>query len=122
MQGERDRRAPRPFPWDDGNGPLQRRHALHRSWHLRRERQLRGRSLSTERRLPAFGFHRLRVAGPPIVRTYLRAGLGLRCPLHRLDLLFHWLESGSEHGGGQLGYVAAIADSGFNALLDEPLL
>jgi hypothetical protein len=40
----------------------------------------------------------------------------LRGPLHRLDLLFHWLESGSEHGGGQLGYVAAIADSGFNAL------
>jgi len=27
-------------------------------------------------------------------------GLGLGGLLHRLDLLFHWLEGGSEHGGG----------------------
>jgi len=39
------------------------------------------------------------------------AGLNLCALLHRLDLLFHWLESGSEHGGGQLGNVLAVADS-----------
>jgi hypothetical protein len=39
--------------------------------------------------------------------------------LHRLDLLLHWLESGSEYSGGQLGYVVATADSGFDALLDQ---
>ena len=31
-------------------------------------------------------------------------------------------ESGSEHGSGQLGYVAAIADSGFDTGLDQLLL
>ena len=49
-------------------------------------------------------------------------GLGLGGLLHRLDLLFHWLEGGSEHGGGQLGNVPAITDSGFNPFLDQPLL
>jgi hypothetical protein len=48
--------------------------------------------------------------------------LDLRGLLRRLDLLFHGLESGSEHGSGQLGYVAAIADSGFDAVLDQLLL
>jgi hypothetical protein len=38
-----------------------------------------------------------------------------------LELLFHWLEGGSEHGGGQLGNVPAISDSGFNPFLDQPL-
>jgi hypothetical protein len=45
-------------------------------------------------------------------------GLGLDGLLHRLDLLFHWLEGGSEHGGGQLGNVPAITDSGFNPFLN----
>ena len=36
-----------------------------------------------------------------------------------LELLFHWLEGGSEHGGGQLGNVPAITDSGFNPFLDQ---
>ena len=36
-------------------------------------------------------------------------GLGLRGLLHRLDLIFHGLESCGEYGGGQLGYVLAIA-------------
>ena len=39
-----------------------------------------------------------------------------------LELLFHSLEGGSEHGGGQLGNVPAISDSGFNPFLDQPLL
>src|ERR1700722_16188067 len=39
-----------------------------------------------------------------------------------LELLFHWLEGGGEHGGGQLGNVPAITDSGFNPFLDQPLL
>jgi hypothetical protein len=39
-----------------------------------------------------------------------------------LEPLFHWLERGSEHGGGQLGNVPAITDSGFNPFLDQPLL
>src|SRR3984957_3976668 len=39
-----------------------------------------------------------------------------------LKLLFHWLEGSSEHGGGQLGNVPAITDSGFNPFLDQPLL
>src|SRR5271166_2700019 len=50
------------------------------------------------------------------------AGLGLRGLLHRLDLFFYRLESGSEHGSGQLGNVLAIADSGFNPFFDQPLL
>ena len=45
-------------------------------------------------------------------------GLGLGGLLHRLDLLFHRLEGGSEHGGGQLGNVPAITDGGFNPFLD----
>jgi hypothetical protein len=32
--------------------------------------------------------------------------LGLGVLLHRLDLPFHWLEGGSEHGGSQLGKSA----------------
>src|SRR5208282_4170789 len=48
--------------------------------------------------------------------------LGPRGLLHRLDLFFHGLESGSEHGGRQLGDVLAIADSGFNPFFDQPLL
>src|ERR1700722_19035758 len=48
--------------------------------------------------------------------------LDVRGLVRRLDLLFHWLESGSEHGSGQLGYMAAIADSGFDAVLDQLLL
>ena len=48
--------------------------------------------------------------------------LDLRGLLRRLDLLFHRLESGGEHGSGQLGYLAAIADSGFDAVLDQLLL
>ena len=52
----------------------------------------------------------------------LEDDLGLRGLLHRLDLPLHRLESGSEHGGGQLGYVLAVADSGLNAFLDQPLL
>src|ERR1700733_1008847 len=39
-----------------------------------------------------------------------------------LELLFHWLEGGSEHGGCQLGNVPAITDSGFNPFLNQPLL
>jgi hypothetical protein len=50
------------------------------------------------------------------------ADLGPRGVLHRLDLLFHGLEGGSEHGCGQLGYALAIADGGFDPLLDQPLL
>jgi len=42
----------------------------------------------------------------------LEDGLGPRGFLHRLDLLFHGLESCGEYGPGQLGYVLAIADSG----------
>jgi hypothetical protein len=49
-------------------------------------------------------------------------GLGLGGLLRRLDLLFHWLEGGSEHCGGQLGNLPAITDSGFNPFLDQPLL
>ena len=49
-------------------------------------------------------------------------GLGLRGLLHRLDLLFHWLESGGEYSCGQLGYVLGIADGGFNPLFNQPLL
>ena len=45
--------------------------------------------------------------------------LDLRGLLRRLDLLFHRLESGGEHGSGQLGYLAAIADGGFDAVLDQ---
>jgi hypothetical protein len=45
-------------------------------------------------------------------------GLGLGGLLRRLDLLFHWLEGGSEHCGGQLGNLPAITDSGFNPFLD----
>jgi len=48
--------------------------------------------------------------------------LGVCGLLHRLDLLFDWLESGGEHSSGQLGYVVAIADGGFDALLDQLLL
>jgi hypothetical protein len=39
-----------------------------------------------------------------------------------LEPLFHWLEGGSEHRGGQLGNVPAISDSGLNPFLDQPLL
>ena len=55
-------------------------------------------------------------------RKVFLIGLGLGGLLHRLDLLFHGLEGGSEHGGGQLGNVPAIIDSGFNPFLDQPLL
>ena len=55
-------------------------------------------------------------------RNAFLIGLGLGGLLYRLDLLFHWLEGGSEDGGGQLGNVPAIADSGFNPFLDQPLL
>src|SRR5271166_6501457 len=48
--------------------------------------------------------------------------LGVCALLHRLDLLFYWLKSGGEHGSGQLGYVLAIADRGFDPFLDQPLL
>src|ERR1700722_12465655 len=34
-----------------------------------------------------------------------------------LEPLFHWLEGGSEHRGGQLGNVPAISDSGLNPSL-----
>jgi hypothetical protein len=46
-------------------------------------------------------------------------GLGLGA---LLEPLFHWLEGRCEHGGGQLGNVPAVSDSGFNAFLDQPLL
>jgi hypothetical protein len=49
-------------------------------------------------------------------RKVFLIGLGLGGLLHRLDLLFHWLEGGSENGGGQLGNVPAITDSGFKPL------
>jgi hypothetical protein len=49
-------------------------------------------------------------------------GLGVRGPLHGLDALLDRLKSGSEHGCGQLGYALAIADSGFDPFLDQPLL
>jgi hypothetical protein len=39
-----------------------------------------------------------------------------------LRLFLCRLKSGSEHGGGQLGYLLAVADSGFNPFLDQPLL
>ena len=62
----------------------------------------------------------------PLTRTAIlepkKAGLGPGGLLQRLDLLFHRLESGSEHGSGQLGNVLAIADSGFNPFFDQPLL
>ena len=64
------------------------------------------------------------VAGSP--RAFVNAegagkmtGLGLRGLLDRLDLLLHWLERGREYGLGQLGYVPAIADSGFNPFFDQ---
>ena len=65
-----------------------------------------------------------RKGSKPLARRQPREtlDLGVCGPLHRLDLLFHWLESGSEHSSGQLGYVVAIADSGFDALLDQLLL
>ena len=59
---------------------------------------------------------------PPIRWPGQYLCLGLGGLLHRLDLLFHWLEGGSEHGGGQLGDVRAVADSGFNPSFDQPLL
>ncbi len=49
-------------------------------------------------------------------------GLGVRGVLHGLDALLDRLKSRSEHGGGQLGYALAIADGGFDPLLDQPLL
>jgi hypothetical protein len=52
----------------------------------------------------------------------LKDGLGPRGFLHRLDLLFHGLESCREYGRGQLGNVLAIADSGRDPFLDQPLL
>jgi hypothetical protein len=49
-------------------------------------------------------------------------GLGVRGVLHGLDALLDRLKSCGEHGCGQLGYALAIADGGFDPLLDQPLL
>ena len=49
-------------------------------------------------------------------------GLGVRGVLHGLDALLDRLKSCSEHGCGQLGYALAIVHSGFDPLLDQPLL
>src|ERR1700722_18292202 len=51
-----------------------------------------------------------------------RTTLGVRGVLHSLDALLDRLESRSEHGCGQLRYALAIADSGFDPFLDQPLL
>ena len=51
-----------------------------------------------------------------------RTTLGVRGVLHSLDALLDRLESRSEHGGSQLGYASAVADSGFDPFLDQPLL
>jgi len=47
-----------------------------------------------------------------------RTALGVRGVLHSPDALHDRLESRREHGGGQLGYALAIADSGFDPFLD----
>ena len=49
-------------------------------------------------------------------------GLGVRGVLHGLDALLDRLKCRSEHGCGQLGNALAIADSGFDPFLDQPLL
>jgi hypothetical protein len=46
----------------------------------------------------------------------------VRSVLHGFDALLDRLKSRSEHGCGQLGYALAIADGGFDPLLDQPLL
>jgi hypothetical protein len=51
-----------------------------------------------------------------------RTALGVRGVLHSPDALHDRLESRREHGGGQFGYALAIADSGFDAFLDQPPL
>ena len=55
-------------------------------------------------------------------RDWKNDGLRVRGVLHGLDALLDWLESRREHGGGQLGYALAVADSGFDPFLDQPLL
>ena len=50
------------------------------------------------------------------------AALGMRGVLHGLNALLDRLKSGREHGCGQLGYALAIAHSGFDSFLDQPLL
>jgi hypothetical protein len=59
---------------------------------------------------------RLRLRQPQTDKSGSAVPRGL---LHRLDLLLHWLERGSEHGGRQLGNSLAVADSSFNPLLDQ---
>ena len=51
-----------------------------------------------------------------------RTALGVRGVLHGPDALLDRLKSCSEHGGGQVGYALAIAESGFDPFLDQPLL
>ena len=58
----------------------------------------------------------------PIHRHQKIDGLGMRGVLHGHDALLDRLKSRSEHGCGQFGYALAIANSGFDPFLDQPLL
>ena len=58
----------------------------------------------------------------PIHQRQKIDGLGVRGVLHGHDALLHRLKSRSEHGCCQLDYALAIADSGFDPFLDQPLL
>jgi hypothetical protein len=55
-------------------------------------------------------------------RRYKINGLRVRGVLHGLNALLDWLKCRSEHGSGQLGNALAIADSGFDTFLDQPLV
>jgi hypothetical protein len=61
-------------------------------------------------------------AHPHESRGYKINGLRVRGVLHGLNALLDWLKCRSEHGCGQLGNALAIADSGFDPFLDQPLL
>jgi hypothetical protein len=60
--------------------------------------------------------------GKPTTPVVTLERLGVRGVLHGLDALLDRLKSCGEHGCGQLGYALAIADGGFDPLLDQPLL
>jgi hypothetical protein len=60
--------------------------------------------------------------GPHPAAGANRTRLGMCGVLNSLDAPLDRLKSGSEHGGGQVGYALAIADSGFDPFRDQPLL
>ena len=51
-----------------------------------------------------------------------RTALRMRGVPHGLKALLDRLKGRGEHGCGQLGYALAIAHSGFDSFLDQPLL